>query len=93
MIQYAVGLAEKEDLPVTTTAPWQRRRHFWIAKCIGAQLLAAVGTVPLGAACGHLGHADTFEVEPFFVALEVSVNADGRTGWRGELTLLSHEII
>ena len=93
MIQYAVGLAEEEDLPVTTTAPWQRGRHLGVAKRIGAQLLAAVWTIPLGAACGHLSHADTFEMEPLFVALKLSVNADCRVGWRGELTLLSHEII
>lgn len=91
MIQYAAGTGEEEDLPVTATATWQRGRHLGIAKGVGAELVAAVWTVPFCPSCRHLRHADTLEVEPFFVALlDVStcVLRDGR-----QLTLLSHEII
>lgn len=64
-----VGAREEENLPVTAAPAWQRGRDLGVAKGIGAELLAAVGTVPFGSAGGHLRHADAFEVEPLFVAL------------------------
>jgi hypothetical protein len=64
-----VGASEEGNLPVTTAPAWQRGRDFGVAECIGAELLAAVGTIPLRSAGRHLCHADAFEVEPLFVAL------------------------
>lgn len=90
--QYAVGAVGEEYSPNTpATSTWQCRRDFRVTERIRTQRVAAVRTVPLGAACRHLGHADALEMEPFLVALQV-VSVSMMLG-RGNHTLLSQEII
>lgn len=74
-----------------TTTTWQCGWYLRVTKCIGTQRLAAVRTIPFGAACGHLSHADALEMKPLFVALHMLAHL--KPGIAKGPTLLSHDII